>query len=44
MDKMQLVRLDTILSIAPDILEIADLKMGESAKRKTSDTPWIVVE
>jgi hypothetical protein len=43
MDKMQLVRLDTILMIDPSVNQIADLEIGKTAHRKTLQSPWIVI-
>lgn len=44
MDKMQLVRLDTILKIDPTVDQVADLEIGKTAHRKTIESPWIVIE
>ncbi|MCF7865558.1 MAG: hypothetical protein K9M11_03560 [Candidatus Pacebacteria bacterium] len=43
MQQMQLVRLDTILSIDSSVAEVADIKLGFSAKRETKDSPWKLV-
>jgi hypothetical protein len=40
-DKLQLVRLDTILKLDPAIAEIADLPIGSSARRKNPTSPWL---
>jgi hypothetical protein len=42
MEKMELVRLDTIIKIDPSILGLADLKMGQTAKRSGLNSPWTV--
>jgi hypothetical protein len=42
MDKMELVRLDTIIKIDPSILGLADLQMGQTAKRKALNSPWTI--
>ncbi|MCW1917127.1 hypothetical protein OJ996_26330 [Luteolibacter sp. GHJ8] len=44
MDKMQLVRLDTILMLDPSVGEIADLEMGKTVRRETPKSSWILVE
>jgi hypothetical protein len=38
--KMQLVRLDTILSIDPTIESVSDLPVGCSAQRPSRDDKW----
>lgn len=40
MEKMQLVRLDTILAIDPDLSQIADLEKGFCARRESVRHPW----
>ena len=42
-EKLQLVRLDTILRIDPAIGDLAGLAMGFSAKRESKDSPWKIV-
>jgi hypothetical protein len=42
MERMQLVRLDTILAIDPTVLEVSDLKMGATAKRTAPGSPWVI--
>jgi hypothetical protein len=39
--KLQLVRLDTILKLDPAIIEISDIPIGSSARRKNPTTPWL---
>jgi hypothetical protein len=41
-EKMQLVRLDTILKIDPLLINIASLKMGQTARRSNLDSPWVI--
>lgn len=40
MERMQLVRLDTILAIDPRIAEVSHLEMGRSAKRLGLGKAW----
>ena len=40
MDKMQLVRLSTILKIDHSLTEVADLPAGYIARRAAFDQPW----
>ncbi len=40
MEQMQLVRLDTILSIDPSVAEVAYLTMGGTATRPAKGQPW----
>jgi hypothetical protein len=40
MAKMQLVRLDTILSIDKTLIDVATLPKGYSAKRDSKDAKW----
>ena len=40
MERMQLVRLDTILNIDPSISTIANLAVGYQAKRTSPDENW----
>lgn len=42
MDRMQLVRLDTILNIDPTLVEIAGLEMGRTARRRAIGEPWLI--
>lgn len=42
MDRMQLVRLDTILNIDPGLIEIAGLGMGRTARRRAIGEPWLI--
>lgn len=42
MERMQLVRLDTMLRIDRSLLEIADLEMGHTARRRTTEGPWTI--
>lgn len=42
MERMQLVRLDTVLRLDPSIIEVADIRIGTTAKRVRKETPWIV--
>jgi hypothetical protein len=42
MEKMQLVRLDTILSIDPKVVMVSGLDLGACAKRSSPTAPWIV--
>ncbi|WP_435011348.1 hypothetical protein P12x_002655 [Tundrisphaera lichenicola] len=42
MERMRLVRLDTILAIDPSVLEISDLSMGARAKRAGKSSPWVI--
>ncbi|MDP3736931.1 MAG: hypothetical protein Q8R02_06050 [Hyphomonadaceae bacterium] len=44
MDKMQLVRLDTILAIDPTVASAAHLRPGQTAKRAKTNSIWIVTE
>lgn len=41
MDKMQLVRLSTILGFDPDLIVVSDLPVGMVAIRKSSVHPWV---
>ncbi|WP_428304049.1 hypothetical protein [Lacipirellula sp.] len=43
MSKMQLVRLDTILTMDPSVNQIADLEIGKTAHRKGLESPWSVI-
>ena len=40
MEKMELVRLDTILKIDPTVREVAGLEMGKCARRSGLDASW----
>jgi hypothetical protein len=40
-EKLQLVRLGTILDIDPNITAVADLPIGEAAKRTSDSDPWV---
>jgi hypothetical protein len=40
-DKLQLVRLDTILKFDPAIVEISDLPIGSWARRKDPTSSWL---
>ena len=42
LNNMRLVRLDTILGIDPSVIEVADLKMGQTATRRDPSSPWII--
>ncbi len=42
MEKMELVRLDTIIKIDPSILGVADLKKGQTAKRRGHNDSWTI--
>jgi len=42
MEKMQLVRLDTVLAIDPNVVDVADLPLGSTAKRLAKGQPWQV--
>ena len=44
MSRMQLVRLDTILALDPTIEQLAELKMGSTARRESLDSAWILGE
>jgi hypothetical protein len=44
MEKLQLVRLSTILKFDPDLLVIADLPVGYVAKRTAVGIPWVYVQ
>jgi len=44
MDKMQLVRLSTILKIDPDVVVVADLPVGFVAKRTAVGQPWVYAQ
>lgn len=41
-EKVQLVRLDTILAFDPDLTALAGLRKGYCAKRVSPDDPWII--
>jgi len=41
MEKMQLVRLDTVLALDPSVIEVSDLPLGFSARRSDQYSPWI---
>ena len=41
MEKMQLVRLDTVLALDPGIAEVGDLPVGFCARRMDVDSPWV---
>lgn len=43
MERMQLVRLDTILMIDPSVAEVADLVVGATATRVAIGLPWRVM-
>jgi hypothetical protein len=43
MEKMQLVRLDTILRLDPSVLEVADLPVGGTAQRRSREDAWIIL-
>jgi hypothetical protein len=38
----QLVRLDTILGIAPDVAEVSTIPIGWIARRNSKDSPWVI--
>lgn len=40
MERMQLVRLDTILLLDPEIVSVADLPLGFCARRSSPSDPW----
>ena len=40
MDKMQLVRLDTILALDPSVTEVAALPLGQTATRISISDAW----
>lgn len=42
MDRMELVRLGTVLSIDPDLKDISDLAMGRTARRRAVGEPWLI--
>lgn len=42
MNKMQLVRLDTIVALDPTIDQLASLEKGKTARRETKNSPWIL--
>jgi len=42
MERMLLVRLDTILSLDPHVAEVADLKVGQTARRTSANSHWVV--
>jgi len=42
MDRMQLVRLGTILGIDPSVENIAHLEMGRTARRRAIGEPWLI--
>jgi len=42
MERMRLVRLDTVLALDPTIIEIADLPMGKTARRSAHGVPWTI--
>jgi hypothetical protein len=44
MDKMQLVRLSTMLSLDSSLVEVADLRCGRTAKRSAFGMKWSVEE
>ena len=41
MNRIQLVRLSTILEIDPSLSEVSDLPMGCTARRRSLGEPWI---
>lgn len=41
-NKMQLVRLDTVLAFDPGLTVLADLKKGFCATRRSPNDPWTV--
>jgi hypothetical protein len=43
-DKLQLVRLATILALDPTLSELADLPLGFSATRSAPGEPWLYQE
>ena len=43
MEKMQLVRIDTITSIDPSVVDVADLPLGQTVRRDAVGSPWIRV-
>lgn len=42
MDRMQLVRLDTVLRMDPTLLEIGHLEVGFVARRAARGSPWTI--
>ena len=44
MDKMELVRLDTILGMDPTVIEIAHLPLGQCARRPAPNANWSIGE
>jgi hypothetical protein len=40
-EKLQLVRLNTVLSLDPSLKEVASLPVGYSAVRATPNDPWV---
>lgn len=40
MNKMQLVKFSTLLSLDSSIIEVEEMKIGYSARRKNLDDPW----
>lgn len=40
MERMQLVRLETVLAIDPSVVDVADLPVGATAKRRAKGLPW----
>jgi hypothetical protein len=42
MERMELVRLDTILEMDPTVREVANLDMGQCARRSAINARWVV--
>ena len=42
MERMQLVRLDTILDLDRSVLSVGGLKMGQTARRATTSSSWTI--
>ncbi|MFZ6758630.1 hypothetical protein ACO0K9_15610 [Undibacterium sp. Ji50W] len=43
-NRMQLVRLETIINLDPTVIDVADLPVGYGAKRLSIDQPWIYAQ
>ena len=41
-DRLELVRLETVLKLDPGLNAVADLPMGRTARRRAVGDPWIV--
>jgi len=42
MERMELVRLDTILGLDPALKDISELAMGRTARRRAVGEPWLI--